>query len=126
VNKFRKITASKQKNTRIILWLRNDLRVTDNYALTWAVQKARKQHGTGSVEIIPVFCFDPRLYHLEQSKSKFSSRKTGLMRSQFQLETIECLRKDLKSIGSNLIVSIEKPEKYLCKLLSDVYHNIIV
>lgn len=102
------------------------MRLNDNYALTWAVQEAEKSGGQGKVEILPVFCFDPRQYDPQQSKTKFESRKTGIMRSQFQLETIECLRKDLQAIGSNLIVSSEKPEKYLPKLFSQDCHNIII
>ena len=44
---------------RIIVWLRNDLRVLDNYALDWAMRYGGK--GTPK-EILPVFSFDPRFY----------------------------------------------------------------
>ena len=42
---------------RIIVWLRNDLRTTDNYALDWA-----KNFQAKNKEILPVFCFDPRTF----------------------------------------------------------------
>jgi len=45
---------------RIILWLRNDLRLHDNYALNWAI-KFNKKNATEK-QILPVFCFDPRIY----------------------------------------------------------------
>ena len=44
------------KPTRIIIWLRNDLRMKDNYAFYEAIKTP------GSKEIIPMFCFDPRIY----------------------------------------------------------------
>jgi len=43
------------KMKRIIVWLRNDLRLHDNYCLDWAVKlKAARK------EVLPVFSFDPR------------------------------------------------------------------
>jgi len=44
--------------TRIILWLRNDLRLHDNYVINWAMK-----YQTQNKEILPVFCFDPRIYN---------------------------------------------------------------
>ena len=46
------------KLTRVIVWLRNDLRLHDNYALYKAAKLAKK----GKKEVIPVFSFDPRWY----------------------------------------------------------------
>ena len=40
---------------RIIVWLRNDLRVHDNPVLDWAAK-----YGGKTKEILPVYCFDPR------------------------------------------------------------------
>lgn len=41
---------------RIIVWLRNDLRVHDNYALNFAMNYMGKK------EVLVVYCFDPRYY----------------------------------------------------------------
>ena len=67
------------KSRRLILWLRNDLRLHDNYVLNHAVSLAK----TGGVEVLPVYCFDPRYYDLSQSKTKYGTNKTGLVRARF-------------------------------------------
>lgn len=117
--------ASKTK-TRIILWLRNDLRLHDNHALSWAIKYGKGADSTAPMEILPVFCFDPRIYLKDQSQTKYATRKTGLIRSRFQVESVENLRSTLKSIGSNLILCSSEPESYLPKLVSADAHNVIV
>lgn len=112
--------------TRIILWLRNDLRLHDNYALNWAVQYGQGTSSAAKKEILPVFCFDPRIYQQERSQTKYGTRKTGIIRSRFQQESVQCLRDNLKSIGSNLILTNEEPESYLAKLVSADAHNVVV
>lgn len=49
-----------------------------------------------------------------------------MIRARFQLESVEALRADLESIQSQLLVSFEKPEEYLVKLLDPASHNVIV
>lgn len=107
--------------SRIILWLRNDLRLHDNYALTWALR-----HQAQSKQILPVFCFDPRYYVKEKSQTKYGTRKTGLIRSRFMLETVSKLRADLRDLGSNLILATEQPEDFIPKLLDQESENIVV
>ena len=63
--------------SRIIVWMRNDLRVKDNYALNWAITKAVK----GGKEVLPVFCFDPRYYCDGESDTRYETRKTGAVRA---------------------------------------------
>ena len=58
----------------------------DNYVFNWAVQYGQK--ASPIKEIIPVFCFDPRIYHPEKSSTYFGTRKIGLMRARFQVETV--------------------------------------
>ena len=70
-------SASKGK-TRIILWLRNDLRLHDNYIMNWAMQAKHADK-----EIIPVYCFDPRYYDENKSQTKYGTRKTGIVRAKF-------------------------------------------
>jgi deoxyribodipyrimidine photolyase len=48
---------------RIIVWLRNDLRLHDNYALDWAAKYQAKNK-----EVIPVYSFDPRFMSREVGK----------------------------------------------------------
>jgi len=111
---------------RVILWLRNDLRMHDNYVLNWATQLSMKSGQTK--QIIPVYCFDPRIYSKEESQTKYETRKIGLIRAKFHLEAVSELRQSLSAIGSNLIVSSEIPETFIPKLLVDDKdtHNIIV
>lgn len=106
---------------RIILWLRNDLRLHDNYVMNWAMQSKHSDK-----EVVPVYCFDPRYYSKEHSQTKYRTRKTGIIRSKFQLESIQELRTDLEAIQSKLLVAFEKPEEYISKLLDPTKHNIIV
>lgn len=75
-----------------------------------------------------MYCFDPRIfkdadlpkYHI------YKTRKTGLIRAKFIKESVENLRENLKKIGSELVVSDEKPEIFLKKLLSPDSTNLII
>lgn len=128
VNVFGKNLESLNEKTpvRIILLFRNDLRLHDNYIIKWAMQYQDAAIDKQGFEIVPVFCFDPRIYNQKSSKTTYGTRKTGVVRSRFQLETIECFRRDLKAIGSNLIASNEEPEVFIPKLLSQDFFNIVV
>ena len=64
--------------TRIILWLRNDLRLHDNYVMNWAME----QQGQGK-EVLPVYCFDPRYFSEKESQTVYGTRKTGIIRARF-------------------------------------------
>ena len=75
--------------SRIIVWLRNDLRLHDNYALDLA-RKLSSENTEN--EILPIYCFDPRIYNCH---TKFNSKKTGVIRTRFQIETISDLRQSL-------------------------------
>lgn len=120
VQKFKEVKQSSDK-TRIILWLQNDLRLHDNYVMNWAMQWKSK-----SKEIVPVYCFDPRYYDMEKSQTEYGTRKTGVVRARFQLQSIEALRSNLESIGSGLLVAFEKPEDFIPKLLDSKKHNVVV
>lgn len=96
---------------KIILWYRNDLRIYDHEALFKASEKTS--------EVIPVYIFDPRLFvehHLGFSK-------TGELRHQFLIESVENLRKNLQEIGSNLIVRTGLPEDILPQLAQEIQAN---
>jgi deoxyribodipyrimidine photo-lyase len=72
--------------SRILLWFRRDLRLSDNPALAHAIAQ--------NAEIIPVFIFDPYLLHHPE---------TGVGRVQFLLGCLESLQKNLEHLGSTLI-----------------------
>lgn len=56
----------------------------------------------------------------------FDSKKTGAVRAKFIIESVMCLRKNLKSIGNGLLISRAHPENFLPHLLSPNADNIIV
>ena len=53
--------------TRLIVWLRNDLRLHDNYVLNWAMQYASPKNEEMMMdpkkEILLVYCFDEAIYN---------------------------------------------------------------
>ena len=86
---------------RILIWYRNDLRVHDLLALDEAVQQ--------QAEIIPVYCFDDRLF----GETSFGFVKTGNYRAQFLIESVADLRNTLQQLGSNLVVRRGLPEEVI-------------
>lgn len=98
-------------NQRIILWFRNDLRIHDNVIVDEAVKRIR---GGQAVEVLPVFCFDARWFR--QSPHGNGMLKTGDYRSQFLLESVQNLKEKLRSVGSDVVVSMDAPEDVLPKL----------
>ena len=69
----------KGKMHRVVLWLRNDLRLHDNAVINWAASQKNK-------EVIPVFCFDPRFYQREVKT--YGTRKCGLIRTKFDIQSV--------------------------------------
>jgi deoxyribodipyrimidine photo-lyase len=86
---------------RILIWYRNDLRVHDRLALHEAVEQ--------SAEIIPVYCFDDRLF----GKTSFGFAKTGNFRAQFLIESVADLRTSLQKLGSDLVIRRGLPEEII-------------
>ena len=76
---------------RIIVWFRNDLRLSDNEALHQACLDAD--------EIIPVYCFDPQHYAL----TDWGFPKKGARAAQFIIESVA----DLKEAFSNKTVPLQ-------------------
>ncbi|KAJ8603476.1 hypothetical protein CTAYLR_005115 [Chrysophaeum taylorii] len=60
------------------------------------------------MEIVPVVCLDPRVYSAEATQG-CSMKKCGAKRAKFVLESVEDLRRRLRSLGSDLIVAVEQP-----------------
>ncbi len=92
----------------VIVWFRQDLRIHDNEALTDAIK-----HGD---TIIPVYIFDDRIF---KGTTRFGFNKTDKFRAKFIIESVQNLRKNLKSVGSDLIVRIGIPED----ILFDIAHT---
>ncbi|MEA5459273.1 DASH family cryptochrome [Arcicella sp. LKC2W] len=93
---------------KILLWYRNDLRIHDHEALFKASEKTS--------DVIPVYIFDPRIFkehHLEFPK-------TGELRHQFLIESVENLRQNLQKINSNLIVRTGFPEDIIPVLAKEI------
>lgn len=98
-------------------WFRlMDLRLHDNPALSKTCAMAKQN---GNVGIVPVFCFDPRIFG-DEARSSFGSLKCGPKRAQFILESVIDLRKQLESRGSGLIVAHGKPEDVFLSIMSKV------
>lgn len=90
------------KNT--LVWLRNDLRLTDNPVL-------KKAFSTGN-NIIIVYIFDETNFQ----KTELGLPKTGIFRTNFLLESVQDLKKQLQSYGSDLFVYKGKTEEILSNL----------
>ncbi|GLT43195.1 hypothetical protein SLA2020_171650 [Shorea laevis] len=78
-----------------IVWFRNDLRVHDNECLNTANNEF--------MSVLPVYCFDPR-----------DHRKSSRW-AEFFIESVSDLRKNLQARGSDLVVTVGKPETVLAE-----------
>ncbi|MBD2175779.1 DASH family cryptochrome [Pseudanabaena sp. FACHB-1998] len=101
----------------ILVWFRNDLRSHDCETLYQASLAIQKTGG----QIFPVYCFDPRHFRHTQ----FGFPKTGAFRAKFLIESVANLRENLRSLGSNLIVRIGKPEEVIPDLIPQLEINSI-
>ena len=88
--------------TRIV-WFRRDLRLSDHPALRAAAD--------GAERLVPFFCFDDRLLH---------GRHASGPRTQFLLECLRELDRDLRDLGSGLVVRHGPPERELPALAGEV------
>ena len=99
------------KNRLVVHWFRlGDMRLHDNPALHKTLQQG------GNDSILPVFCFDPRIFGHQAVSRVTSDLKCGPKRAQFVLESVADLRSNLEARGSGLLVAHGKPEEVLDKL----------
>jgi len=75
-----------------IVWFKTDLRLHDNETLVNAI--------IHSDEVLPVYCWDESHF----KKTAFGFDKTGNFRTQFLLESITDLDKQLRALGSGLLI----------------------
>ncbi|WP_445452353.1 DASH family cryptochrome [Flavobacterium sp. 25HG05S-40] len=92
---------------RAILWFKTDLHLHDNETLVKAIAQ--------SDEVIPVYCFDEAQF----KKTEYGFQKTGSFRAQFLLESVADLDKNLRALGSGLIIVKGKPEVEIPKIAKE-------
>jgi len=108
--------ANQAGKSVIFHWFRGtDLRLHDNPALHRSAEICSKTSST----IIPVFCFDPRIYG-DSARSEFGSLKCGPLRAAFVLDGVTDLRKSLERKGCKLLVANERPDQFLRKITKDM------
>jgi deoxyribodipyrimidine photo-lyase len=117
-----KLDFKTHKMHRVILWLRNDLRLHDNPVLHWAASQTVPDKC--ELQVLPVYCFDPRFY--DYRVKKYDIQKCGLVRTRFNLESVQSLRRELEQVGSQLLVAHEKPEDFIAKLVDPKMKTTIV
>lgn len=75
-----------------IVWFKTDLRLHDNETLIEAIKH--------SDEVLPIYCLDEKHFQT----SEFGFKKTGNFRAKFLLESLEDLDKQLRKMGSGLLL----------------------
>ena len=83
----------------------------DNPVLSWAAKNARP-----NTQVLPVYCFDPRFFTKAQPEFHMT-RKSGIHRTRFNIESVLDLRARLQQIGSGLLVANQKPEDFIPQLV---------
>ena len=92
---------------RSLVWFKTDLRLDDNETLIKAI--------TESDEIIPVYCIDDANF----KTTEFGFKKTGSFKTQFLIESLIDLNKNLRSRGSGLIILNGKPHEEIIKIAKE-------
>jgi deoxyribodipyrimidine photo-lyase len=87
-----------------LIWFKTDLRLTDNETLVKAIAQ--------NDQVIPVYCLDDNHF----KTTSFGFKKTGSFRAQFLLESLTDLDKNLRKLGSGLLLVKGKPEEELPKI----------
>lgn len=93
---------------RYIVWFRKDLRVHDHPVLSEVSAKRTLK------EVVPVYIFDERLF----GTSDFGSRKMSPVRQRFLIDAVVDLRRQLRLLGSDLLVGIGLPELLIPRLVA--------
>lgn len=88
-----------------LVWFKTDLRLHDNETLIKAISQ--------SDQIVPVYCFD----EAQMTATNFGFRKTGSIRTQFLLESVQDLDNNLRKLGSALLVVKGDPAVELPKIV---------
>ncbi|KAL7099768.1 hypothetical protein ACP275_09G106100 [Erythranthe tilingii] len=94
-----------------LMWFRKGLRIHDNPALECAARRAEF--------LYPVFVIDP--HYMEPDPNEFStgSKRAGLNRIRFLLESLVDLDSSLQKLGSRLLVLRGEPTEVLFRCLKE-------
>ena len=90
-----------------LVWFRNDLRSIDHQPLADAAKNG---------DVCGIYCFDPRHYN----SISYGFQKTDAIRTQFLIESVTDLRTKLRSLGSELLVRVGKPEDILPEIIKEM------
>ena len=91
---------------KTLIWYRNDLRIEDHEPLVRASDEG---------QIAALYCFDPRQF----KELDYGFSKTGSIRAQFLIESIQTLREKLRGMGGDLLVRLGKPEDIIPGLVDE-------
>ncbi|HEA21863.1 hypothetical protein LCGC14_1328010 [marine sediment metagenome] len=94
-------------NDSVLLWFKNDLRLSDNESLQKAIASGKP--------ILPVFCFDKQLYN----ELDLGFRKADFNRFLFTIQCLQDIRKQLIALGGNLKIVVGIPEIEIAKLVEE-------
>ena len=89
---------------RALLWFKQDLRLDDHPALQTALS---------ANQLLPLYVLDPALLQLDE----FGSRRIGVHRARFLLESLTALDSALRQRGSKLLVVTGKPEEVIVQMV---------
>lgn len=118
--KEKKTESGSGKMQRVILWLRNDLRLHDNYVLDYATKLKKNK------EVVPVFIYDSFFF---KAQTEFMSQKVGSNRMKFIHESVYDMKKNLQAIQSDLYVGYGDSGAFLKRFIEKNkkdYENILV
>ncbi|MGB4074014.1 DASH family cryptochrome [Pseudomonas sp.] len=90
---------------RALLWFKQDLRLDDHPAL---------QAGLTAECLLPLYVLDPALLQLNE----FGTRRMGVHRARFLLESLVALESELRQRGSHLLVIIGTAEQTIAQLVA--------
>ena len=109
--------ASMQSALRVVVWLRNDLRLLDNPVLHEAARRARAAVSKGGVaEVLPVYIFDPALLGGTHPERIGGLPRYSHAKAHFELDCVLDLKSRLRSIGSDLLIAVGSADDVMCTL----------
>jgi hypothetical protein len=120
------------KTSRAIAWLRGDLRFADNPIISHCPRLGEKDPRG-----LPVFVFDPRLHSPDVATLDYptlsdnggttgtGSRKMGIRKARFLIESVLELRERLLDNESDLLVLIGKPEELIPKVVYEYEASVV-
>jgi deoxyribodipyrimidine photo-lyase len=89
-----------------LIWYRNDLRIKDHQPLYEASRMG---------DVLPVYIFDTGMFR----DTRYGFSKTGSLRTQFLIESVNALRNTLRNKGGDLLVRIGNPAEIIAQLVKE-------